>query len=132
MPLGQYQEIPQADPGGRVINPRVLTSPNLLSRKAASAMALCTVPSDRIRVTNSSTVGSAAAARLRTPIAICTTLKRPGSTRAPGNASRDTVGKVQILAIDVGLPCRKYLARRFEPTREWYNLGALDKTLQTA
>ena len=70
----------------------------------------------------------AAAARLRTPIAICTTLKRPGSTRAPGNS--DAVGKVQILAIDVGLRCREGLARRFEPTRDRNNLGALDETLQ--
>ena len=52
-------------------------------------MAFSTVPSDRIPFTSSSTVGSAEAARLRTPIAICTTLKRPGNTRAPGKASAD-------------------------------------------
>ena len=52
-----------------------------------SVIAFCTVPSARILVTNSSTARSAATARLRTPIAICTTLKRPGSTWAPGTAS---------------------------------------------
>jgi hypothetical protein len=46
-------------------------------RRAASTMAFCTVPSDRIPFTSSSTVGSAEAARLRTPTvtAIPTSLK---------------------------------------------------------
>ena len=63
----------------RLFDPERLRSWKTISKKVhgtrtprspASAIAFSTVPSDRIPITSSSTVGSAEAARLRTPIAI--------------------------------------------------------------
>src|SRR5262245_32827157 len=93
-------------------------------------MAFCTVPSDRTRFTNSSTTASAAALLLRTPIAISTTLKRPGSTRAPGTASAMRWARCRFSAVHIGLRRCKRVACRLKATGHRDNLCILDEAPQ--
>ena len=99
-------------------------------RKPASAMAFCTVPSDRIRFTNSSTVGSADGGPLAHSDRHLHDVETSGQHACAGQRIGDTVGEVQVLAVNVGLSCRQRLARRFEPAWHRDDLGILDETLQ--